>query len=1818
MTWRILNKLLLITFFYGCFFQIHGQSANQNYIKKAEFLEPATVDDVNNNYHSLEKIESVTYLDGFGNAKQTVAVKQSPQKKDLVQHIEYDQFGRNTRQYLILPSSQNNGNYVANASSEIVSYYQESFGDQRPFTEIVYENSPLNRKSKTAAPGELWQAVENSETDHTTKYSNSVNGAGEVLRLDIDETNSEFPLVSSFYLPGELLKNTVRNENWVPADDRMNTRDIFSDKNGRTIAEFTYESNDVFTTYYVYDDIGNLRYVLPPKIFDDDNTINVDNFQEQWFINDFLQTGNALLSKITFDITDNVLTLKSGRQKLSLAVNVLANQTIKILNTSSPLPDMYLGVVNAASGLIGPDGPVVYQIGTASIENGNLVINRTSSDAFSRLLIDIEIDLDNIPFNESALSDLAFQYKYDKYNRQIEQKAPGIGWEYMVYDRLDRPILTQDANFRSQGKWLFTAYDMLDRVVYSGIHENSLDRAALQLQVDAFIASNPTNRNNVESRKSTPSNIGGVNINYTNEAFPTTNLEILNVNYYDDYSFTDGDLPTLPSSVLGQEVTGRTRGLTTSVWSKTIGESSWSKVYSFYDKRGRTILLYEKNHLGGYTQTQSKLDFRGKVEKSITLHKRLNSDDDIIIAERFEYDHAERPKKHYQKINNQAEELIALNNYNELGLLESKSIGGKTASDPTNFTDITNLSIHGNKIKKVAGGNSWNAGLASEKIVYGDGYVEFSPTQNNKNVMVGLSTTNTNANYNTINYAIYAQWEQKVIVYENGVFKGNHATYEAGDILRVERVGTTIYYKKNNEVIYTSTVASTGNLIADISVYHGNTVIENLAVQASYKDMVGVETNYDTNTITKISGGGWNAGFASVKSIHGNGSINYRLGFANKAIVVGLSTSNDDLHYNSIDYAIYAVSNGQVRVHESGINRGVMTTYEPNDSFSIERKGSTIYYSKNGEVFYTSTIASYGNLIGDVSMYHTGGVIYNLEIGNEEAGLQTINYTRNIRGWLTHINDVNELGNDLFSYQMNYTYTEGGNFGNNPYYNGNIAQVIWSSVIDNTKKSYFFQYDKLNRLAYSRYGEGQNLTDNWQKYLSSVAGYDSNGNILGIYRRGITSSGSVGNVDGLVYTYDDGNKLQSVKDDFGDPNAGFIEATSATVDYDYDRNGNLIFDANKKIDLIEYNHLDLVEKVTFNNGNTIEFAYSSKGEKLQMKTTEGSTVMTVDYLGGFQYINAEMQFFATPEGFAKVNGSTFDYVYVFKDHVGSSRLGFSDLDGDYQQVLDSNFNEDRDSWWHNGNVTSELVNGRLKVFVDGAWEGVKNELAGLSTEPGDVINVSLKFDKGDTQANVRLYFQELDADGNHLSWNLLNGNLSTGSHEYAYTVNAANRLRLRIDKQNTHLGDLTHFFIDHVSVSKGDLEIISNTDYYPMGMAHYGELITYSRYTYKFQAKEQLSAFGFNMYDFGSRMYDPSVGRWFNGDPQNQFWSPYVAMGNNHVMMVDPHGEFSWLIGALIGGAVNTLANWARGNINGWDDFALSFLGGGASAYASGYNSIGSLVSGTLYNQFSSIASGDTGVSFGFSRSVVLNFIKEPSKILNAPMAAKLYLAKKLDGTVAGDVLNFGIGFENGFGEAVIDTGEFIGGLFTGESWVSIYDGIVYSAKHSLTYSPGGGFNPYFIATDEKFREQNNAMYESMRDLENRWVNGSWRDRGFIVGYATEKVGEGFVLKRLPLPKINLRGGPTFSQYKYQFWKNNPQINRSIEILHGPDGQYFKNFMELHHRYIPQRWQKRFRLPNWLINNKFNLKPMRSLDHGLVDPYRYQFFPKWLKNEYPF
>ncbi|AZA93743.1 RHS repeat-associated core domain-containing protein [Chryseobacterium nakagawai] len=280
------------------------------------------------------------------------------------------------------------------------------------------------------------------------------------------------------------------------------------------------------------------------------------------------------------------------------------------------------------------------------------------------------------PISEALLNDLCYQYRYDGRGRLVEKKLPGKGWEYMVYDKADRLVFTQDANMSLTNKWLFTKYDALGRVIITGIVSGS-SRAYMQTMIGDTVMT--------ENGSATGFTKNGMQIFYTNTNFPYLET-VFSVNYYDTYPGYNFN-PTFPSTIQEVETLKETvspegkstKGLAVMRLVKNIEDDNWTKNYTYYDTKGRVIGTHSINHLGGYTKTESKLDFAGLAQTVITKHKRLETDTERVITETFDYDHQNRLLVHKHQVDANPVEILTQNTYNELSQLESKKVGGIAA-----------------------------------------------------------------------------------------------------------------------------------------------------------------------------------------------------------------------------------------------------------------------------------------------------------------------------------------------------------------------------------------------------------------------------------------------------------------------------------------------------------------------------------------------------------------------------------------------------------------------------------------------------------------------------------------------------------------------------------------------------------------------------------------------------------------------------------------------------------------------------------------------------------------------------------------------------------------------------------------------------------------------------------------------------------------------------------------------------------------------------------------------------------------------------------
>uniref|UniRef100_UPI003D34122E RHS repeat domain-containing protein n=1 Tax=Maribacter sp. 2-571 TaxID=3417569 RepID=UPI003D34122E len=239
-------------------------------------------------------------------------------------------------------------------------------------------------------------------------------------------------------------------------------------------------------------------------------------------------------------------------------------------------------------------------------------------------------------------------------------------------------------------------------------------------------------------------------------------------------------------------------------------------------------------------------------------------------------------------------------------------------------------------------------------------------------------------------------------------------------------------------------------------------------------------------------------------------------------------------------------------------------------------------------------------------------------------------------------------------------------------YNGNISAVLWrkANTDDSSLKYYNYSYDALNRITAA--------TDDTGHYNLSNVGYDLNGNILGLDRKGHTNAGATtfGDMDDLDYVYDSGNRLLKVTDGINGTagQGGFRDANGNGVEYGYDTNGNMTSDANKGITDIQYNHLNLPVAVAI-DGGTISYVYDATGSKLKkIKTETGQNPKTVtEYASGYVYEGNDtatsLQFFNTAEGYVEPRNTEdlsqgYNYIYQYSDHLGNVRLSYTDADSD--------------------------------------------------------------------------------------------------------------------------------------------------------------------------------------------------------------------------------------------------------------------------------------------------------------------------------------------------------------------------------------------------------------------------------------------------------------------------------------------------------------------------------------------------------------------------
>lgn len=570
------------------------------------------------------------YLDGLGRLLQTV-IKEGSLKTgigeiatDLVSPVLYDEFGREAVKYMpYAEASLNNGLFKNNPFAAQATFYNNqlsgqaletnvnSTGPNWAYSKTNFEPSPLNRVNETYAPGNNWVG---SETNPDAAQRRSVQmkyfintqvDAVRIWKVDNGALGSfgsyaiNTAINSGIYPAGELYKN-------VSIDEHKKQVIEFKDKEGKVIlkkVQLTAIADDGtgrdntgwLCTYYIYDDLNNLRCVIQPR-------------------------GVELISP-NFVLTDATI-----------------------------------------------------------------------------------------------LGEQCFRYEYDHRNRMIMKKVPGAGEVYMVYDKRDRLVLTQDANMRvAPAKWMLTKYDLLNRPIESGLVTNSAGFASHQAATAALI-----------------------------DYMPTGNYEVLTVSHYDDYAglpqglsaylstwnntsfFDNTDNSNWPYPQMPTQ-SSATKGMVTWMQTKVLGTATFLNTVNYYDDKGRVIQMQSTNITEGTDVVTTQYSWAGQPLVMVQKQDKagINAQNHVIIT-KMHYDDLGRVLNIRKTINStinsvavsKPEQIIVQNEYDKLGQLKKKKLGSNNLETLTYDYNIRGWLLGANRdyAKDAVSNNYFGFDLGYDKI----------------------------------------------------------------------------------------------------------------------------------------------------------------------------------------------------------------------------------------------------------------------------------------------------------------------------------------------------------------------------------------------------------------------------------------------------------------------------------------------------------------------------------------------------------------------------------------------------------------------------------------------------------------------------------------------------------------------------------------------------------------------------------------------------------------------------------------------------------------------------------------------------------------------------------------------------------------------------------------------------------------------------------------------------------------------------------------------------------------------------------------------
>lgn len=217
-------------------------------------------------------MESLQYADGLGRLSQTNLKHQSGDgNKDIVTLLQYDSYDREYKKW-IPTAIANDGNWVGDLS--LLNHPEDS----HPYSMTLYAGGPLSLLSEQYDAGQNWYMKDRSKSMIYT-YNSTTDKAFQCVHYSINAN-------------GNLMRNgyyeSCRLDVVVCKDEDKHVFYEFRDEQDRLLLsrDELRSRGGYLDTYYIYDQVGNLRYVLPPALSMLD-TITEDDIEKYAFVYEY-------------------------------------------------------------------------------------------------------------------------------------------------------------------------------------------------------------------------------------------------------------------------------------------------------------------------------------------------------------------------------------------------------------------------------------------------------------------------------------------------------------------------------------------------------------------------------------------------------------------------------------------------------------------------------------------------------------------------------------------------------------------------------------------------------------------------------------------------------------------------------------------------------------------------------------------------------------------------------------------------------------------------------------------------------------------------------------------------------------------------------------------------------------------------------------------------------------------------------------------------------------------------------------------------------------------------------------------------------------------------------------------------------------------------------------------------------------------------------------------------------------------------------------------------------------------------------------------